>query len=68
MVDVKDRTLSTPRKIIQRISVCQLCGISHDSKHLVRIFGNKGSQNNLNSPIFRASSVTVLEELSSLLI
>ena len=52
----------TPTKITARSPVCRICGVSRESRHVVRIFGKAGSSKDICLKIRKTCGVNISED------
>ena len=57
--------MSTPKKISARNPVCMLCGNSHESLRVIRIFSKSGTSKDLCVKVHKFCGITISEEDSS---
>ena len=55
-------SMSTPTKISARNPVCRLCGGSHESRYMLRIFSKAGLSKYLYSKVYKMCGMNISEE------
>lgn len=54
--------MSTPTKISPRNPVCRLCGDSHESRYMLRIFSKAGSTKDLYPKVYKTCGIIISED------
>lgn len=55
-------SMSTPTKISPRNPVCRLCGDSHESRYMLRIFSKAGSAKDLCAKVHKTCGIKISED------
>ena len=55
-------SMSTPTKISPRNPVCRLCGESHESRYMLRIFSKAGSSKDLCAKVHKTCGIQISED------
>lgn len=55
-------SMSTPTKISPRNPVCRLCGDSHESRYMLRIFSKAGSSKDLCAKVHKTCGIKISED------
>ena len=55
-------SMSTPTKIFERNSVYRLCGGSHESRYMLRIFSKAGLSKYLHSKVYKMCGINIFED------
>ena len=54
--------MSTPTKIFERNPVYRLCGGSHESRYMLRIFSKAGLSKYLHSKVYKMCGINIFED------
>ena len=54
--------MSTPTKISPRNPACRLCGDSHESRYMLRIFSKAGSAKDLGAKVYKTCGIKISED------
>ena len=55
-------SMSTPTKISARNPLCRLCGGSHESRYILRIFSKAGLSKDLYSKVYKTCGIKISED------
>ena len=55
-------SMSTPTKISARNPLCRLCGGSHESRYILRIFSKAGLSKDLYSKVYKTCRIKISED------
>ena len=55
-------SMSTPTKISPRNPVCRLCGDSHESRYMLRLFSKAGSTKDLYPKVYKTCGIKISED------
>ena len=55
-------SMSTPTKISARNPLCRLCGNSHESSYILRIFSKPGLSKDLYSKVYKTCGIEISDD------